>query len=257
MSMSELRKVIAEAADNTSQEVTDKNKNQLFGYVDGRTFVSFCGIEYSINTSIRLDAVDTIAPALIFDHFSERPKLEHIGDAYNKRHAQCLIIHNAIRKAGYTMTACTWHAVSEGDTVRCEYYKAGSDGVTSTTLLVLYAPTDYNPDGIILALDKQRKPMGGVYYTPGYEEGQLTYLSCSEFDGTRIRSIEITKIEDKIWKGRKMPRSYVQELEGLGVSSITSRTLTESQKGWKRIYTVILDSSEIAEIVVQNYHFTN
>ncbi len=257
MSMSELRKVIAEAADNTSQEVTDKNKNQLFGYVDGRTFVSFCGIEYSINTSIRLDAVDTIAPALIFDHFSERAKSEYLGDAYSKRHAQCLVIHKAIRKAGYIMTGCTWHSVSEGDTVRCEYYKASADGGTSSTLLVLYAPTDYNPSGVILALDKQRKPMVGVYYTPGYEEGQLTYLSCSEFDGTRIRSIELTKIEDKIWKGRKMPGRYLQELEGLGVASVTSRTMTESQKGWKRTYTGVLDSGEVAEIIVQNYHYAN
>lgn len=257
MSMSELRKVIAEAADNTSQEVTDKNKNQLFGYVDGRDYVSFCGIEYSIEVSIRLGTIDTVAPALIFDHFSDRPKLEQIGDSYNKRHSQCLVIHRAIRKAGYTMTACTWHSVSEGDTVRCEYYRANSDGVTSSSLLVLYAPTDYNPEGAIVALDKHQKPMGGVYYTPGYEEGQLTYLSCSEFDGTRIRSIEITKIEDKIWKGRKLPRSFLNDLGGLGVSSVTSRTVTESQNGWKRTYTVMLESAEIAEIAVQNYHFTN
>lgn len=257
MSMSALREVIAKAVGCTSQEVIDKNKNQLFGYVDGRDHVSFCGIEYSIDTAIRSGTVDTIAPALIFDHFSDRQKLEQIGDRYSKRHSQCLVIHQAIRSAGYILTACTWHAISEGDTVRCEYYKAGPDGFTSSTLLVLYAPTDYTPEGAIVPLDKHKKPLHGIYYTPGYEEGQLTYLSCSEFDGTRIRSIEITKIEDKVWHGRKMLSRYLNELDCLGVASVTSRTMTESQKGWKRIYTAVLDSDETVEVVIQNYHFTS
>jgi hypothetical protein len=235
------------------QEITSIHRNQMFGYADKRESVSFFAAEYNVEMSTR-GTFDTVAPALIFDDFKQRDDLE--GTRYLERKEMCVAIHELIRGAGYVLANVVWHAHSEGDMVRCEYYKGSGDGWTSSELRVVYSPTDYMPEGAIILRDKQQKPMTGVYYTVGYEEGQLTYLGAAELDGRPNRSISISAIEGKVWHGTDMPKNWLLELTGLGLSRVTSMTKSETQEGWCREYTGNLrETGEAVEIVVKNFHW--
>jgi hypothetical protein len=230
----------------------------MFGMCDARENVSFFALEYNIEMSSR-GHIDTVAPALIFDGFQNRDDLK--GDRYVERKAACIEIDKLLRGAGYVKSSVMWHAHSQGDMVRCEYYKASGNGWTGSSLLVVYSPTDYMPDGAAVIWNKQHsRHLEGIYYTPGYEEGMLTYVSAAEFDGRPARTVTVSAIEGKVWWGEPMETPWLKHVDGFGLARVTSMTQSESQEGWKREYTGHLVKSlggHAVQVVVQNFHYSN
>ncbi|WDS62406.1 hypothetical protein [Pseudomonas phage D6] len=256
MQLSELRSLLR-TVPNT-HEITSIYRNQMFGMCDASENVSFFALEYNIEMSTR-GRIDTVAPALIFDGFRERDDQQ--GDRYIERKAACIKIDELLRGAGYVKASCMWHAHEQGDMVRCEYYKAGGDGYTGSSLLVVYSPTDYMPEGAIVVHKKgNRGPLEGIYYTPGFEEGQLTYVGAAELNGRPVRTITLSAIEGKVWWGEPMVSEWLKQVDGFGLARVTSMTQSETQEGWKREYTGHLLRSQgghAVQVVVQNHHFSN
>lgn len=255
MTLTDLRNHIRSLGPTDMQEITSLDRNQIFGYADKREAVSFFAAEYNIEMSSR-PSFDTVAPALIFDDFVQRDDLK--GDRWVERKVMCVSIHKLILGAGYVLANAVWHAHAEGDMVRCEYYKADGGGYTGSELRVVYSPTDYMPEGAIILRDKQGLPMDRVYYTVGYEEGQLTYLAAAELDGRPNRSISISAIEGSVFHGEPMDSVWLQQLAGLSMSRVTSMTKSESQEGWCRDYTGNLLGSQgghAVQVVVKNFHW--
>lgn len=256
MQLSDIRKLLAVVP--STREITSIHRSQMFGLCDASENVSFFACEYSIEMQSR-DQVYTVAAALIFDSFQNRDDLD--GDRYLERREACVKIDELLRSAGYVKTSCMWHAHEQGDMVRCEYYKAAGDGYTGSSLLVVYSPTDYMPDGAIVVHKKgNRGPLEGIYYTPGFEEGQLTYVGAAELDGRPVRTITMSAIEGKVWWGEPMASEWLKQIDGFGVARVTSMTQSESQKGWKREYTGNLGNSLgglAVQVVVENYHYSN
>jgi len=256
MQLSDLRNLL-QGVPNTAA-ITSRNKSQMFGLCDASEKVSIFALEYSIEMKSR-ERVDTVAPALIFDGFRERDDLK--GDRYLERKDSCLAIHDVIRNAGYQMVSAVWHAHSQGDMLRCEYYKSSGDGWIGSSLFVVYSPTDYMPDGCAVVWNKHHTDkLDGVYYTPGYEEGQLTYVGVAEMDGRPVRTVDLSFIEGKVWYGDAMFSAWRSQVDGFGLSRVTSMTQSESQEGWKREYTGNLWKElggYAVQVVIQNYHFSN
>ena len=257
MQLSELKGVLSAALLGQALEVQTYTKNQTFGYADKDEHVSFIGIEYAIEMHARPEITSTVAPAMIWDNFAEGSHMPEDADRYNERKEMCLTIHKTIRGAGYTLVSAVNHAHAEGNMVRCEYYK-GADGWTGTALTVVYSPTDYMPDGAIIIRDGQGRPDKMVYYTVGYEEGQLTYMGASELDGRPNRAIAVNLLEGATWKGGPMTQlSWKDELLGIDVKRVFSKTLSESPEGWRRTYLAELYSEDKVQIVVTNYHWSS
>jgi hypothetical protein len=256
MQLSDLRNHLRSFGPENIREIVGFNKNQVFGYVEAKEKVAICGIEYNVEMQSRPNC-DTVAPALIFDDFSNRDDIER--DRYVERKEMCIELHKAIRSAGYTLVAAVWHAHAEGDMVRCEYYKAAGDGWTGTSLQVVYTPSDYMPEGAIIVPGKHTTSSDDVYYTVSYEEGQLTYLSASSLsDGRPIRRITINGIEGQCWHGEKMNNAFTQQLAGLHVDRVVSMTKSESQEGWKRTYVGNLTfTKEPVEVTIENFHWNS
>lgn len=258
MQLSELKRVLGEALQGAAIEVQTHTKNQTFGYADKGERVSFVGIEYAIEMHGRPEITNTIAPAMIWDTFASGSHMPEDAARYIERKEMCLTLHKAIRSAGYILVSAVNHAHAEGTMVRCEYYKSGGDGWTGTALTAVYSPTDYMPDGAIIITDDQGRPDKMVYYTVGYEEGQLTYMGACEFDGRPNRSIAVNLLEGAVWKGVPMTQlSWNKELLGIDVKRVYSKTLSESPEGWRRTYLAELYSEDKVQIVVTNYHWSS
>ena len=258
MTLSELRTTLLDQLGSEQvSEITSIYKNQLFGYADKREGVVVAGIEYCIEMHSRGTPTQTVAPALIFDGFRETDAVPGEDNRYLDRKELCLKIHDFIRGAGYTLVSCVHHTHSEGDDVRCDYYKHDHNGYTGSTLRVVYTPTDWMPETAILVKDKHQNNLDRIYYTVGYEDGQLVSATANEFDGRPVRSIHIDLLEEKTWQGTAMPAHVQDEVRGLGVKYVLSRTMSEAPDGWNRTYTAELDSKERVQIVIKNYHSTN
>lgn len=258
MTLSELRThLLDQLGKERVNEITSIYKNQLFGYADKSEGVAFAAIEYCIEMHSRGIPTQTVAPALIFDSFRETDVVVGPADRYDERKELCLNLHDLIRSAGYTLTSCVHHSHSEGDDVRCDYYKHDHNGYTGSSLRVIYTPTDWMPGSAILIKDKHLHNLADVYYTVGYEDGQLVAMTANELDGRPIRSINIDLLEEKTWQGTAMHAHVQDEVRGLGVKYVLSRTMSEAVDGWNRTYTAELDSKERVQIVVKNYHTTD
>lgn len=247
-----LRKSILAACDNAFLEVTDHKANQRFGYVDHFDHVIFCAGQYSVNAEEDTEQYDTIGPALIFDGFRDRVSNDHIGPRYKDRAQYCLSIHATMLKEGYRMTSCVHHSMSEGDNLSCQYQKGGESWYGSVVDMV-YSPTDYDPDGAIVVRHDNKEKVHDAYYTPCYEEGELTYVTADTLDGHPIMSIQLTKIEGQVWKGMAMSQSFLKEVSGMHISRITSRTVSMSHEAVQFTYTGTHDTKEPVEIIVRKF----
>lgn len=253
MQLSDLKQKLSEELG--LQQVASTRKEQMFGFIDNK-HVSFCGIDYSIETSYAPDMNNTVAPALIYDDW-KRPGLEKDDEDYATRRDYCDRIHHKLLEYGYVLLGVVRHSHTDGDMVQCEYFKPATEDPLASSLRVIYAPTVYEPEGVIIVTNKHGKKTSGVYYTVGYEEGQITFLGASDFDGTQIRTIEIKSIDGHTWRGKNMSPEIADHLEGLGIDRITSYTQSESPSGWSRQYTGTLwFSDEPVEITIRNYHTT-
>lgn len=257
MQLSELKGVLGAVLVGEAHEIQSFTMNQQFGYVDKAERVAFAGFEYAIEMHTRPEQ-QTVAPALIWDDFATSKYHHPDATRYHDRKAMCLKVHDAIRGAGYILVSAVHHTHTEGSMVRCEYYKAAGDGYTGTMLRAVYTPNDYMPDGAIVIRGDHGRPDPAVYYTVGYEEGQITSLGANEFDGRPNRSIVVSEIESGGWKGHPMDKGVIEkELAGFDIRRAYSKTLSESPEGWRRTYIAELDSKELVQIVVINYHWSS
>lgn len=260
MNLSDLRTLLRETLSGVS-EITSIHNSQLFGYATRSDQVSYCAIEYSIENSANLTGTSNIAAALIFDNFCNRD-LEELGNVdvesnYAEKHRLCIETHKAILKAGYVIKACVNHTHPTGNLVRTEYYRHTGDGWTGSSLRVVYTPSNFVPPEAILVRNKQGEPDSQVYYTPGYEDGQLVYLGCSELDGRNNRSIKINMIDGKVFQGMVLTCAHEARLKGLGVEWVYSVTQSESIDGCKLEYIAKLNCGALVNIVITDYSWSN
>lgn len=260
MNLNDLRTHLRETLSGVSL-ITDRNSDQLFGFATSSDQVSFLAAEYAIENSSSFTPTSNVAAALIFDNFCNR-SLDELGNvdkesAYAEKHRLSIEAHRAIIKAGYVIKGCVNYAHAAGNMVRVEYYRHTGDGWTGSSLRVVYTPTNFRVPAAARLVDKHDKPCDLVYYTPGYEDGNLTYIGSSELDGRPNRSISINMIEGKTFRRSAMPRAHHALLGGLDVTHVFSVTQSESMEGCKLTYIAELNCGAMVEIVHKNYSWTN
>ncbi|MNC34290.1 hypothetical protein D3C81_351940 [compost metagenome] len=259
MNLSELRTTMHETLSGVSL-ITSRDSEQIFGFATKSDQVSFLAAEYSIENGEGFTPTSNIAAALIFDNFRNRD-LGELGDVdresiYAEKHRLSLEAHEAIIKAGYVIKGCVNYTHPNGNMVRVEYYRHG-DGWAGSSLRVVYSPTNFRVPGAARLTNKHGDPLSGVYYTPGYEDGNLIYIGSSELDGRPNRSISINMIEGKTFRRSVLCRAHHALLGGLDVSHVFSVTQSESQEGCKLTYIAELNCGAMVEIVHKNYSWSN
>lgn len=246
MELSVLRSALANAYGDNLVEATDPERNQTFGYA-GKDQVVICGMDYSISMDGQHKPAESQSALDLFNMFVEADYIKQ--NKYRVRKQQCINFHTELLNLGYKLTECVWHTQASGDTVRAEYVSTGGDGWMHSELFVAYSPTTF-------VVSESFAVPGDAVYTPGFEEGQLTFLGISERVGmTKIKTIEIAQVEHGAYKGEKLSNSVLRSLIPgcMHVDYITSTTTTNQIGHQRHQYTGALLTGEMVEITVNLY----